>query len=354
MPQIQLFDVFPYLHTAKHVVGFGNKSKSYFPVGGMDFFLRKLTAELGMTRDMALAFDARGSAQSKTKIKSYKGNRTRHADVVAQAEYLYDKLSRCGVACYKGEGEADDYIFNICNEYVGEASEYTPIIINSTDYDLCHNLDDRGAVKFYSVNSLANNVSVANYESVLRCGRTDERVIFNTISAAKVFCGDSSDSIKPFTAEDGTKGIVLYKDFIDSVISQVLNKPGYVKRDPRLLQAYIDARITSQSDKRELKARMDTIYPKIITRADGFPLSNNKNVNLQGIMDLCCVIGCSDGIRNLGKLGVRPRPDGELQAMKDELYELGKNFNNGVYQADNNLNVKSLNIFSEAINVGDF
>lgn len=354
MPQIQLFDVFPYLHTAKHVVGFGNKSKSYFPVGGMDFFLRKLTAELGMTRNMALTFDSRGSAQSKTKIKGYKSNRTRQADIVAQAEYLYDKLSRCGVACYKGEGEADDYIFNICNQYVADASEYAPIIINSTDYDLCHNIDEKGAVRFYSVNSLANNVSIVNYESVLRCGKTDERVIFNTVSASKVFCGDSSDNIKTFTAEDGTKGITLYREFIRDVISQFLSKPGYVKRDPRLLQAFIETRITSESDKRKLKARIDTIYPKVIKRPNGFELSNNKNVDLQGIMDLCCVVGCKDGIRNLRKLGVYPRPDGQLQSMKDELYELGKNFNNGVYQADNNLNVKSLNIFSEAINVGDF
>lgn len=349
---IELFDVSGYLHSP---IGssWGSKTRSMFPVSGMDFLLRKITAELRLGSNVALAFDSFNKRHGHPK-DGYKANRTRKPEVVAQSEFLYRHLMKLGVACYRGVYEADDYIYSLCESLNTPELGYSVITINSSDYDLCHNIDESHVV-FKTINTLANNVNSATFSSVLRTQWEDEPVLFNTISAAKVFCGDKSDNIPRFIAKDGTKGIEYYRAFSNIVRTQLYDKPSAVKRHRKILESFINQVITNTEDLAVLKSRMDRIYPKD-ARVNGQPLKSSgfADIDMQGLCDLCKVIGCSSGVYSLSKLGINPQSEDELKSLSDDLYKFGLDYTNGVFQADMNINIKTLSSFSNTLNIGDF
>lgn len=342
---IHIIDVHAFLHTACNVSTFSDKTQSNFPVGGLHFVMRKVTAELAVGNSVVLTFD---SKHGKERINSdYKGNRTKNPKVISQAEYLYDLCMKCGIQCYIGGAEADDYIFNICEQY--KKDEYNQVFIHSCDYDLCHNVNEDN-VFFRTINRNTLNVDYSNFSQVFS---TKQKVLFNTITAYKVFCGDKSDNMKPFTAEDNTKGSKIYADYVDNIIS--LNKviPSYITRSRELLEMFIKNTNFSDKDRGTLKKRMDIFYPKNLQHRypDGFSVSKKSDVNLAL---LAKHLLCIRDYTSLGNLKIGANND-DIVDLTDNLYELGKRFKSGEYSADKNLSFNTSNYFnkSEALNIKD-
>lgn len=362
MSSIQIFDVYAYLHTIKHIPsysssprGYGSTTKYNFPVKGINFILEKITAELSLGNRIVLAFDCK--APSRPRIDGYKSNRSKAPDVIAQAEFLYKHLLSCNVSCYRDFGEADDYVYNICNQYVNEINpSFEDITINSADYDLCHNVSERGVV-FKAINSNVLNVNAMNFETNLVATKSSkEPVMFNTISAAKVFCGDKSDNIKGFTSVEGKPGIKYYREFKRMLRDTTANVSGTAYRGREILDYFINNTFSLQKDIDTLNKRADTIFPKDLTNRypNGFKLSDSDSVNLFRLADLCKATGCYFGLSNLNKLKAVPTSDEELDSLREELISLGEEYKSGKYMADRDMPMCDVSSFSEVINIKDF
>lgn len=343
MADIQVFDVYPYLHTAYHIPKYENYKVSKFPVGGMWYFLRKLTAEIVYGNKVACCFD--GGPGKNPKMPGYKSNRQIKPAVVAQADYLFNFLSRCGVPCYRGFAEADDYIYNVVEANYQDLGPYECLNVWGSDYDLCHNVTEKN-VFYKTVNKNTNNVSWMNFSQSI--GLTDEEIYFNTISAYKVLCKDVSDSIKTFKCSDGRSGLQLYREYKKFWETRP-PKSGRVTRRRDILEAFLSDRNLSDRDLKELKIRMDTVFPKDLTKQNpgGFPVGSINSIDCQLLADYCSVIKDKVSLSNLRHEKITPRSDEDLGGLISELYELGTDFGNGAFAADRNLSMKECNTFSE-------
>lgn len=348
MSEIQILDVSGYIHTAQKVQKFAEARERFFPVGGLRFILRKITAELRFGSRVVCCFD--GATNRSSRFPGYKGNRKTDPSVVAQCEFLYDLLSRCGVECYKGHGEADDYIYNIVEQYWETLDDIDRIIINGADYDLCHNVTEYG-VEYKTINTNTNCVSWNNFSQAVGAASVD--VFFNTIAAYKVLHKDKSDCIPVFKCDNGTTGLSMYKDYVAWWKSKGKMFSGRVTRRRDLLEAFLASYDLSSNDLSRLKLRMDAVYPKDLTKyyPEGFRLSDKNTVDMTLLADYCFVIKDFTSLSNLRQLGVRPRSEDDLVNLQNELFELGKDFNNGAYQADRNLSMKECHTFSDLLNV---
>lgn len=352
MSNIQIFDVSGYVNTIEKSAHYKKQNVRLFPVSGMHFFLRKLTAELRYGNRVVCCFDGRSTRSSR--FPGYKGSRKLSPSVVAQCEFLYDFLSKCGVACYKGFGEADDYIYNIAEQYYESLGTYNFIDINGSDYDLCHNVTEFN-VRYKTVNKNTNNVDWQNFSTAI--GLTKEEIIFNTVAAYKVLCGDSSDEIPGFTTSSGVAGVKLYRKYAqwwkDQSSSKGIFYSGRITRSREILMSFLNGQDLSEKDISILESRANAIYPKDLTKhyPDGFTLSDKDSVNLQLLSDYCFVIKDFTSLSNIKQLKVYNRPEEELGSVIDELFELGKDFDNGAYMADRNLSMKECKTFSSVFNV---
>ena len=345
MNKYHILDVYAYLNTVKAIPKFANLESRGVPVGGMHFLLRKITSELIVGNYIGLAFD--GKSPSNPKLEGYKANRKKDPSIIVQANFLYDMLRKCGVPCYRGFGEADDHIYGLCEWAYPNVGNLTPIFVNSADYDLCHNVDSAG-VEFKTINSNSLNVNSATFHLIPFDKKHKEPVIYNTISAYKVFCGDSSDSIKTFTSSNGVKGIDLYRGF-KKMISDYGGAVGRVTRDRSLLDSYIEYVIKDPKDLAILKKRANAIFPKDLSaQVGGYEMRNSNQIDLQVLANYCKAIKDFTSVSNLRKVGVY---SDESPKYGDEIYQLGLEYKSGVYHADNNLPMASLDTFSEKLSV---
>ena len=83
MIDLQILDVFPYLHTAASVP---QKCKTFrnLEVGGLHFILRKIISELRSRNYIVCCFDS--PSNHSNKLEGYKSNRQRDPRVIVQAE----------------------------------------------------------------------------------------------------------------------------------------------------------------------------------------------------------------------------------------------------------------------------
>lgn len=345
MNKYQILDVYAYLNTVKAIPKFSTLKSRGVPVGGMHFILRKITAELVVGNYVGLAFD--GESSGNPKLDGYKANRKRDPSIIVQANFLYDVLRKCGVPCYRGFGEADDHVYGLCEWAYPNVGTFTPIFVNSADYDLCHNVDSAG-VEFKTINSNSLNVNSATFSLIPFDRKHKEPVVYNTISAYKVFCGDSSDSIKTFTSAQGVKGIDLYRGF-KKLLKDFGGVAGRVSRDRSLLDVYIQDVIKDSNDIEILRKRANAIFPKDLSaQVGGYEMRKSEQIDLQVLANYCRAISDFTSVSNLRKLGITPD---ESPKYGEEVYQLGLEYKTGVYHADNNLPMESLKTFSEKLSV---
>lgn len=349
MSDIQIYDVSGYIHTASHVETFSNKKSRMFPVGGIRFFLRDLITSLRLGDRVVCSFDSK--APSVPKYPGYKGNRTLNPEVVAQCEYLYKFLRKCGIPCYKGFGESDDIIYNIVEQYKGDMGLYK-IFVNGSDYDLCHNVDEY-CVEYKTCNKNTNCVDWMNFDRAIGWGK--EPIIFNTVLAYKVLCGKKADAIKPFTTIDGRTGLSLYKYYKELLLSMDKRFDGSIIRSRKLLEKFLLGTVSNQDDLKTLRKRMDAIYPKDLRNSysNGFDVADKNDIDLQLLADYCYAIGDRTSLSTLRLLKVSPRPEDRISDILSEIYDWGKDFSSGRWMASKSINLEKSQTFSERVSIKD-
>lgn len=347
MNDVFIYDVYPYLHTASNVAKFANVKVDNFPVGGIRFFMRKLVASILDNKQVACCFD--GKLNRNAKFPGYKGNRKLKPSVVAQADYLFNILSRCRIQSYRGFAEADDYIYNLVEAHYKELGTYDVMTIWGADYDLCHNVNEHNVI-YCTVNSNTNNVAWDTYSRNI--GLSDEEIIFNTVTPYKALCGDHSDHIPTFTFDNGITGLEMYRKYKEFWNSKnILN--GRLTRRRDVFEAFLKDQLISPSDYDKMQMRLNAVYPKDLTNKfpNGFPLCDKKSINLQLLADYCFIIKDYVSLRSLQQCGVRPRTEEDLSNLQSELYQLGQDFSSGAFSVDHNLAITGSETFSETFRV---
>lgn len=342
--EIHVLDVYGFLHTADSVRPLNTESVRGVPVGGIHYIMRKICAELLIGNSVVCCFDGKGTSDQNRLLAGYKANRKRNPNVAIQADLLYDILRECNVPCYRGFGEADDHIYSIVEQFKPTINKFDYILLHTSDYDICHNVDE-GQVKLLSVNNNTNNVSYSTFSDVLFDKSTGFPIKFNTISAYKVFCGDSSDNIKALK-NSPRKGLDLYKGYLEIFGNKFF--PSHVTRNKDLLISYIKE-ISKGNPKleEELLIRVETIYPKDLrSRVGSYSLATKDTLNSQLLSNYCVCLKDFTSIRSLKKMNAIIGSSDMFPEINDKIYRLGIDFKNGVYHCDNNIPMEKVNNFS--------
>lgn len=352
--EYHIYDVYPYLHTAENVADFAKRDSKMFPVGGIHFIMRQLVASLSYESPIALCFDSESKHRNPI-LDGYKTNRKRIPAIIAQATYLQEILEDCGIKCYKGYAEADDYVYSLCEEFRDKVNKYDTIIIHSADKDLFHNVLEPNVV-FETVNSNCTNVNYLNFNDVVKIDGIP--IMYNTISLFKVLCYDKSDSIKPFTFDCGVSGRKVYDKIIEIFKSSDKYIPGIVSRNSKILWNVVkNPRLcgfeVTDNDISRLEKRVKQIYPKDMrnTIPGGMKFTHKQDVDMQKLCDYCYILKDYTSLRTLKRLGYKPSKEDDLVGISNRLFELGTDMANGAYHARNNMPLSGGAVFSETFSV---
>ena len=317
---LNILDANSFLHTAYNVPELNSLVVRNCPVGGLTYISRKISYLLNRGESVLVAFDSK--TNRKITFPEYKKSRKRVPEVSLQSEALYKFLSNSNVCCVKINGlEADDIIYNVVEKELGN---YDAINIFSSDYDLCHNVR-AGKVNFFSVNRNVLNVTGSNFSEVL--STIDVRVPFNTITAKKVFMGDSSDNISSFSANNGKTGRKLYCEFIDLAFSNGV-LPYEILRSRELIETLAPFMGLYEEDIKNVKSRCDLFYP--IVKDFDYTISTKGNIDLGYYSGYVKSIKDMDSCRTLKYFG------SSNPSVDEELFQYGNSFSSGEYHVDNN------------------
>lgn len=321
-----VFDVYPFLYIGEYVYKkYDRKVNGKMPCNGILHLLKRLSSELSIYNDIVLAFDSKSFRKNIS--PDYKANRKPNNTVKAQADLLYELLPKAGIACYRKDMfEADDLIYNIVN---AQKDEYKNIQILGTDYDLTHNITSPN-IEFKSISSQVQSVKASTFSHIMY---DDVYLLYNTIAAYKVFCGDSSDGIKAFTTSDGKyKGKVLYNLYVKALQKQELSPEK--TRSRAMLEYFINTtkKLYSVSDLAELNNRMDLVFPIVSNSEDWTLTSNIKTFNKKLYLELLRVFEDQVSGKSLDtriyEVNINPELLNIVNAMGDRLLS-------GEYAADN-------------------
>lgn len=224
------------------------------PIAGISAALGTIAFAYGEGADVVVAFDSRESIR-KGKFSGYKGERIPNRQVYVQLDFLWEQLPGLNVCCVKEDGyEADDIVNWTVRQY---RDVYDQLVIMSGDEDLTHNVQHK--VTYEPFVKSRPIVTDKNFSITVARG---ENLMFNTISAHKVFCGCKSDNVPAFKTEDGKNGKYLYNIFC-KVLEQNNFAGDYDKTTSKELIRYFvnNAEIFSESDRKQLNTRIDIIYP---------------------------------------------------------------------------------------------
>lgn len=202
---LDIFDASALVYSGSNIDSYRYNTYYNYPIGGIQYAFKYLAPSLLSRHHVVVAFD------SKTFRKDidykYKSNRGNGKIVHSQLETLYDGLCASNVACYKVDSfEADDIIHWAVKQ---NKTKYDEVVIYGNDYDLCHNVDFN--VRFRGITTNVNSIYYGTFSKSIKQGET---IMFNTIAAYKVFCGDSSDCIPAFKSESGKSASELYKLYV--------------------------------------------------------------------------------------------------------------------------------------------
>lgn len=303
-----------------------NASVYNLPSDGIKQALDKITFALGEGSNVVVCFDSRNNFRKKL-MPTYKKGRIPNREVFVQLDFLYEVLSSANIICLKEDGyEADDLInWTVQSNY----SNYDEVIIMSGDMDVAHNV--HGNIRLEPFVQSRPIIREENFVSAIKRG---ENIMFNTISAYKLFCGDSSDTIPVFKAECGKKSKELYRIFQNVLLSN--DKTDYNYTSSKQVMAYVIDNIPffTEKDREELRLRMDIIYPADIPENFSVIPKGKEVINKNFYIELLSMFNRYSGLKWLDASKSMPS-ESLKQLLKDYAYR----FNTGAYAVDNNLEV---------------
>lgn len=331
---LSIFDVSGFIHAGSTAPSFSKLAVEGYPVGGIRYLLGYLTKELKRNSDIVCCFDSKITERKETN-HGYKAGRPVKHSIYSQMDFIYKMLKQSGITCLKYNGqEADNLIYNVVE---ANKKDYTHIYIYSTDYDILHNVDVN--VEFIGATSMVNDINYKTFSDGIYPGVT---IPWNSISAYKVFCGDKSDNIKPFTCDDGTSGKECFEGFIDIMTSMFQNKlqtdrTEYVElRDRRVFDLFLKiARDEfTDTDIERLTKRANLIYPSKNELTDYTICSNYYSIDYSKYADLLNLVGDRTSLKRFtGSGSTRPLKPHELSMVREYAEEL----TNGSFAVDKSL-----------------
>lgn len=328
MKELHLYDVSSLVYSGNFSVTYADRKIGRFPISGILHLFRYLSVSLGDGHDVALIFDAKRSFR-KDIDDGYKSGRDRVPEVLCQRKFLQDVLPKCGIACYSLDSyEADDIVSWYVDSNVGK---YHNIVIYSNDKDLAHNIQD--GVILHGITSGSPTIFPANFiNSVVR----GEKILYNTISAYKTFCGCSSDKIPAFRSENGITGKELYQKYCDYLLSCGGNVTFNQARGFQCLAEFlINSNDLTENDKDELAKRINLVFPAFMPEdAPVLEKSAMEDINRNLIGELLSAMHDNGSLKCLDIMYHKP---------SEEFYKLINSYSdslcNGEFSVDNDVPV---------------
>lgn len=327
------------------------------PVDGVRFLLRRVVADLCYRDLVACAFDYLGaSSNNSSKLDGYKATRKKDPKIVVQSDFIYDMFRDCNISSYRGFGEADDHVYGLVQS---DVSSITPgvnqMFIHTSDYDLAHNVDERGVV-IRAVNSNINNVGYSNFSEVLqRFEKVNFPIQFNTISAFKVCYSDKSDNIKTLKLKSIDPKLI-YEAYCKWLTSNNYVSASY-SSSKELFTKFCEAVVKDADDLALIKNRIEVIFPKdLSSKVGSYQFSDKSSVNMKMLACYAYVLKDKVSLSTLGRNGFKSDtlendPNGYVAKIEDKVRSYGGNFKQGVYSVDYNLSVAPCAVFGDRISV---
>lgn len=286
---LYLIDVSAVMHTGMNSTYYKERTYYGFPVGGIHFLAQQMCVPLMMGDEFILCFDSPNFRRKE--FPKYKSGRTKNMSVILQTEAVFEKLQSCGIKCEKVDGYEADDIIDWASTVLRE--QYSEIIILGNDKDLCHSV--RMNVRFKSISSNVNSVFHGNFEDSIVLG---EKILFNTVSAYKTFCGCNSDSIPALKLENGLHGKQIYARFAQFCIENGV-AGDYVKTSsPDLLRVYAKhSGLFTESDKVELERHIRLVYPAAMPAGARFEPAGFMSVDVTKFSHFLTLFNASDAFQ---------------------------------------------------------
>lgn len=327
MISLNILDVSAFIYTGMMSEYFNKETSCNYPVGGIHYLNKYIINSLLCIDDVILVFDSKNNFR-KSISSEYKGNRNINHAVVSQIKSVYEDLQECNFNCYCIDGyEGDDLINWAVNDNV---DKFNSIQILGNDRDLIHNV--RNGVSFKPIRSDMNIVSYTNFPNAIY---KDKEIVFNTINAYKVFCGCPSDNVKPFVAESGVNGSVLYNAFCNLIKSGKVGATYEITSSKVFLRNFINAlsELTSK-DKEDLESRIDIIFPADNVKGYTFASDSMSTINKEAFYKYLSYYNDYKGLKALGV-----RKETLSDSDKNELFRKAKQLQDGSFAVDNDLEV---------------
>lgn len=345
MSTLCVYDVSTFVYVGTHAKDVYSEKVLGFPARGIFYMNKYLAYDLSQGNDVVLCFDSKSFR--KKLDKGYKSNRINNPDVWAQLDFLYEYYNRVGIVCHKVDGyEADDLIFNVVE---ANRPKYNEIVVYGTDYDLCHNVCFR--TRFESINSITNSVDYKNFKHAVEKGVV---VPFNTITAYKVFMGDTSDTIKMFKGTN-CNGDMLYKMYIKAM-EQAVGLDPMIVRTRKALQLFLDKIRDNlgEADYKQLMTRMDIFFPAFIegekNGVDFSEVSNRRSIDLPKFGEY---LSSLTDMRSLKHMGMKNK--GFNPEIREDIRRRAKELNTGAYAVKKNISTSPcVRMNSESFFIGEF
>lgn len=339
--KLVIFDVSAFIYSAMGIDKYINDTVYDFPVGGIKNLLKHVSFTLRSYGDVVLCFDSRSFRKDLN--PTYKAGRQKNPLVYAQLDLLYEVLPKCGIVCLKEEGlEADDLIYNVVE---ANQKEYLIIEIMGTDYDLTHNVAYTN-VMFRSITTRVHSVTPSSFSTAIVPGK---KLLYNTIAAYKVFCGDNSDRIERFKGTNPrVTGELLYDKYTQLV--STLNLEPRVIRSRALLEKFIAkcGNLLSDVDRMKLKLNMDLVYPRVI-QGDFTQVTMRKGMDLAPLQSVLSTFEDRVSLRSLD-LKLNSIDKNVVSRMKI----IAQDLKTGEYSIDNNRPFRDVGINTEVVNLKEF
>lgn len=338
---LAIYDVSPFVYIGNYVPGVYQSKLYGFPVKGVYYLLKYLSYDLAMNKDVILCFDSRSFR--KDLMKKYKEHRIPNPEVFAQLDFLYDYLSKCGFVCLKENGyEADDLIFNAVE---ANKHKYNEIIVYGVDYDLAHNVSSN--VQFKSISSQVLSINANNFSQALVRG---QHIEFNTITAYKVFMGDKSDKVSPFSTKEYSS-LQLYNLFVQSIKQAMPTiTPDQIKTKETML-AFLGVLkpILTEQEYQQLKVRLDIFYPAKIDKDIFSETTHRYNIDNQSYVKLLSTLRDTKSLTALGE-----QHSSFSDKIKEDLLSRGRALTTGEYAVDKNIVQGCVRMNSESLFIKEF
>lgn len=196
MSTLKIYDASGVIHTGSKTQ-FGYKA-SYkgIPTGGLYLLLQKIGE--CVQRDVPYIIAVDSPTNKRLILPEYKGSRPNDPRIRFQNNLFWKYYGSLVDNVHKVEGfEADSVIAKAVVDNYRNGEQFIDVL--GADYDLAHNVDDKGMVRCVPINANVGLVTRSNFESMF--STNDIKVLFNSISMSKVMLGDGSDKVKPIQHE---------------------------------------------------------------------------------------------------------------------------------------------------------